>query len=191
MQNEHPPSFSNQSAIRQHYLLLRRNISAQQLQQASQSVCQQILNSQHYEDAQHIAAYFSVGNEINLSTLIQQAVQDGKQIYLPRIVEQDIVFSHYTGPEYLVKNRFGILEPCASNVSIQVEQLDIIYLPLVAFDKHGHRIGMGGGYYDRYLSSVKNHSSPSRIGVAHAIQKADDCLANEWDIPLHHIIQAS
>ncbi len=190
MQDTQNPSFNKQSAIRRHYLQLRRNISSVQQYHASQSVCENILNSQDYKEAEHIAAYFSVGNEINLNTFIQQALSDGKKIYLPRIVEHNIVLTQYTESENLVINRFNILEPPATAPRISAEKLDLIYLPLVAFDKHGHRIGMGGGYYDRYLSTVKDHVAPLRIGVAHAIQSVDDCLPNEWDIPLHGVIQA-
>ena len=191
MQDKQRPPFSKQSAIRQHYLQLRRNISTSQQRRASQSVCEQILSSPDYKRSHHIAAYVSVGNEIDLDAFIQQAVLDKKKVYLPRIVETNIELTLYTGKADLVANRFGILEPPKDGASICAEQIDLIYLPLVAFDKHGHRVGMGGGYYDRYLCRVKNDLTPTRIGVAHALQEVDDCLANEWDVALHKVIQAA
>lgn len=183
--------FNNQSAIRQHYLDIRNDISAEQQCVASNLVCDQIIASDSYQKAQHIAAYLAFGKEIDLSPLLTQAQQDNKHVYLPRIVGQDIVFSLYTGHDDLVENRFNILEPKPTTDCIECAQLDVIYLPLVAFDQQGHRIGMGGGYYDRYLNQAKYASQPIRIGVAYTEQEVDDCQPNEWDVSLHAVIQSS
>jgi len=190
MQDKQFPPFNNQSDIRQYCLNIRNNLSTEQHRAASQSACEQITASNTYLQAQHIAAYLSVGKEVDLQQLIQQALQDGKYIYLPRIVGQEIVFTHYTEQSSLVKNRFGILEPSAASSSIEISLLDVIYLPLVAFDKQGQRIGMGGGYYDRYLYSVKDKTRPIRVGVAHPEQEVNDCLPQAWDVALHTVTKA-
>lgn len=188
MQDKH--LFSSQSAIRQHCLDLRGNIPIEQYRAASQSVCDQIINSKHYQQAQHIAAYLSIGKEINLQQLIQQARMASKRVYLPRVTGQSIIFAEYTGADDLVKSALGILEPRTGGCTIDLSSIDVMYLPLVAFDPQGHRIGMGGGYYDRYLSKAIDASSPVRIGVAHPEQCVENCLPNPWDVPLHSVIQA-
>lgn len=191
MQDKQLSSFNNQSAIRQHCLTIRNKLSSAQHRAASLSVCEQIISSDHYRQAQHIAAYLSVGKEIDLQQLIQQALQDGKHIYLPRIAGQEMVFLRHTEQSPLIENRFGILEPVAESPATQCHLLDLIYLPLVAFDSQGQRIGMGGGYYDRYLNHVKDKALPLRIGVAHPQQKVANCLPQTWDIALHSVIKAT
>lgn len=178
------------SAIRQYCLNIRNNISVAQHRAASQSVCKQVIASNTYLQAQHIAAYLSVSKEIDLQLLIQQALKDGKCIYLPRVIGENIIFHRLTDKSNLIKNRFGILEPHAESASIERNALDVVYLPLVAFDLQGQRIGMGGGYYDRYLYSAKDDATPLRIGVAHPEQEVADCLPQTWDVGLHSVIQA-
>ena len=84
-------------------------------------------------------------------------------------------------------NRFGIAEPPASNPHIQPEDIDAVLAPLVAFDDQGHRLGMGGGYYDRFLPRL-NAGTPL-IGVAFACQQYEQPLPREaWDVPLHAVV---
>lgn len=178
----------NQTDLRQQILHKRRSLSADYQAAASQSVCQQLLQSKAYAQAQFIAAYLAVGREIDLHALIEQALQDNKHIYLPRLDGKQMTFAKYTHADRLVSNAFNIPEPATSCPNIQIEQLDLILLPLVAYDNHLNRIGMGGGYYDRALAPVKDKEQPIRIGVAYREQQIDACFANDWDIPLHQVI---
>ena len=101
----------------------------------------------------------------------------------------------------MTHNRYGILEPQlnCSHVS-PVAQLDIILMPLVAFDSKGNRLGMGGGYYDRTLSFTQHqtgfHSpsekrAPKLVGIAHDIQEVDALPIAPWDVPLDAIVTPS
>ena len=89
-------------------------------------------------------------------------------------------------------NRFGILEPCVSQrACLDSSQLDWIFVPLVAFDSSGHRLGMGGGYYDASLAVLRSRihwRKPRLVGLAHEFQRIDHLVVDEWDIPLHGIL---
>jgi 5-formyltetrahydrofolate cyclo-ligase len=116
-----------------------------------------------------------------------------KQCFLP-IVGPNKTNNLYFGPfdanTKLKPNRYGILEPSFDEEKIVFPQsLDVLFMPLVGFDRQGNRIGMGGGYYDRALAFMKEQetSSLTLVGLAHSIQEIPQISSQSWDIPLHLI----
>jgi 5-formyltetrahydrofolate cyclo-ligase len=88
-------------------------------------------------------------------------------------------------------NRYGILEPKLNCSQIcPLPELDYVLMPLVAFDKFGNRLGMGGGFYDRTLARLyeQHWQQPQLIGLAHACQQVDELPIESWDVPLKTII---
>ncbi len=88
----------------------------------------------------------------------------------------------------LARNRFGIEEPLPGTPWINTRALDLVLAPLVAFDDHGHRLGMGGGFYDRHFGGLSDGLRPLLIGIAHEVQRADALPAAPWDVPLDGIL---
>lgn len=89
------------------------------------------------------------------------------------------------------KNQYGIPEPVyALKRLVSPRKLDLIFMPLVAFDASGHRIGMGGGYFDRALSFKKHrsHLPPRLIGAAHDFQQLKHIEENPWDVPMDGVV---
>ena len=64
----------------------------------------------------------------------------------------------------------------------------MLLIPLVAYDCNGNRLGMGSGYYDRHLESIRDQPAPLRVGIAYSLQKIDPIEENDWDIPLHGVV---
>lgn len=87
----------------------------------------------------------------------------------------------------LGKNRYGILEPLDTEM-LPVSSFDMLLMPLVGYDRWGNRLGMGAGYYDRCLVSVRDAESPLRVGVAYSLQETGPVDKEEWDIPLHGVV---
>jgi len=140
-----------------------------------------------------IAAYIATQGEISLKPWI--AENKHHQIFLPKLYEvnaPELRFAELTKDTQWEKNRFNILEPEASwENTLLPQQLDIVLIPLVAFDREGHRLGMGGGYYDRSFAfrlTQKNNSQPKLIGVAHSCQEYPQLSQQSWDVPLDSII---
>jgi len=133
-------------------------------------------------------------DEFDASPIIETIWQAKKHCYLPILSENDknpLIFSRYNSGDRLHANRYSILEPV--NIScnnILPENLDIVITPLVAFDLHGHRLGAGGGYYDRTFAFLQAHprERPCMIGLAYASQQADSLPTDPWDIPLHFVL---
>ncbi|MBY0419931.1 MAG: 5-formyltetrahydrofolate cyclo-ligase, partial [Pararheinheimera sp.] len=185
---------TSRQQLRSHIRSLRRALSAEQQQQASLNLIQQLLPRPEVQQAQHIALYLTNDGELDTTPLIQALWQQGKSIYLPLlhpIVPGYLVFQLYTPDTQLKPNQFGIGEP-ELNCSLlcPVSKLDLIFTPLVAFDSQGRRLGMGGGFYDRTLSQLSSDTKsaattkPQLIGLAHDCQHVESVPTEAWDIPL-------
>ncbi len=174
-------------AIRTHHKQLRQTLSKEMQQKASQTICRHIHDLQAYQQAQHIGLYRAVNNEIDLQSLWQSTGLN-KHHYCPHMHENHTLsFLPVTATTRWCKRAFGILEPDIENkFARNVEQLEIIFIPLVAFDKHGTRIGAGGGYYDRTLAG--HSSTPLLIGVGYECLRYPFIEPEPWDIPLHAVI---
>jgi 5-formyltetrahydrofolate cyclo-ligase len=93
----------------------------------------------------------------------------------------------------LVHNEWGLLEPVSGDV-IEPKELDVVLTPLVAFDAERHRIGMGGGYYDRtfaFLHERRRRFRPKLVGLAFDCQRTEKIAVNPWDITLYRVITES
>ena len=154
-----------------------------------------------YQQAVHIGCYMATTEEVSTKNIIKTAWQDSKQIYLPVITKprqpapswpaQPLLtqpcmqFYCYQQEDGLRSNHLHIMEPLAhAKKPVDALQLDIILVPLVGFDTCGNRLGMGGGYYDRYLPATKARS----IGLAYQQQYRDHLPVEPWDIKLDYVI---
>lgn len=140
---------------------------------------------------QRIAVYLAFDGELDLLPLIGRLWAANKEVYLPvvsRLEPQRLWFRRYEQNSPMKRNRFGILEPI-SGVVLASRQLDVVLLPLTAFDRHGNRLGMGGGFYDRTFA-YRRHSLASRprlIGVGYHWQQVEALAREPHDLPVQGI----
>ncbi|MDG2090523.1 MAG: 5-formyltetrahydrofolate cyclo-ligase [Gammaproteobacteria bacterium] len=179
---------------------LRRSLSPEQQFLAAENLLEHIFEDDDFKNASNIAFYQAFDGEINPSSALQAALKQGKHIFLPIIspTNSSLTFVEYQTKSSLTKNAYGILEPeLYPNNALAPEHIDIIFMPLVAFDLNGTRLGMGKGYYDRSLAfilekkSEKSLSSikiPNLIGLGHECQRVEHLERAEWDVPLDKII---
>lgn len=173
--------------IRQNLRRVRSKLNPSFQRSASNEVCKRIKRLKAFRYAKKIALYHAINGEINLDSIWTSAPYQGKFCFFPVLKEdRSLDFLPATPATAKTDNQFGIPEPdvCQSE-AIPTETLDIIFMPLVAFDKAGNRLGMGAGYYDRTLAEVKG---PLLIGVAYEFQKLDTIKTHEFDVPLDVII---
>ena len=189
-------NIENQSAadIRQLKRAQRQLLSTTVQQQHSQTLCQNIAKERSYKNSQNIACYIANDGEIDPCLIIEHARFLCKKVYLPVLspLKNSLYFAPYETNSRFKLNRFDIPEPiCHPSKWISARQLDLLLLPLVAFDTQGNRLGMGGGFYDRTLAYLKHRQhwkKPVLAGLAHEIQKAGQLATQSWDIPLDCII---
>ena len=171
--------------LRQQIRKTRANLTALQQQQAEDSITQQALALIEERNAQHIALYISFDGEISTDKLIQILWAQGKQVYLPVLHPfnpNHLLFLRYLPDTPMLKNKFGIWEPKLNVQSVlPLEELDILFTPLVAFDKQGNRLGMGGGFYDRTLQHWQK-SPFIPVGLAHQCQQVEQLPTEVWDV---------
>lgn len=142
------------------------------------------------ESARTIAAYLPNDGETDTGPLIALLWKRGKRVFLPLLrfaPHKHLAFGLYRPDTALLPNQYGIPEPVGTPVLDHPGQLDLALVPLVAFDGQGHRIGMGGGFYDRtfaYLKAPGAVRAPLLIGLAHECQKYASLPAEPWDVPL-------
>jgi len=179
----------SKAQIRKRIRARRRALSAKQSGVAAQQLSRTARRCARLWQANRILAYRAFEGEISPLLLLNQLRTPYQ--YLPRISH----YGHHTMRFYSARrldnhNRYGILEPSPIGSPIEANQLDVILLPLVAFDRLGSRVGMGAGFYDRALASLAHQPStrPFLVGVAHAFQEVNNLPADHWDIPLNAIL---
>ena len=179
--------------LRQQIRKTRANLTALQQQQAEDSITQQALELIEERNAQHIALYISFDGEISTDKLIKILWAQGKQVYLPVLHPfnpNHLLFLRYLPDIPMLKNKFGIWEPKLNVQNVlPLDELDILFTPLVAFDKQGNRLGMGGGFYDRTLQGWQK-SPFFPVGLASQCQQVEQLPTEAWDVPLHQILVA-
>ena len=178
--------------LRQHYKSLRASLDTEAVADQSLAIANQVLQLPIWEYTNyHI--FLPIENKIEVDTSYLLSVLHGKD---KSVILSKSNFDTHTMQHILLQentrialSKFGIPEPqlhCATLAPLW--SLDLILVPLVAFDRDGNRIGMGGGFYDRTLASSSGQSSDATlVGLAHQCQEIASISHQSWDIPLHKI----
>jgi len=169
----------------------RNALSHRQQQAHSLVVARHFMRSGLFLRSDRIALYLAIDGELDLSHLERKLRHHGKETYLPSLRKHprhSLRFIRFKSGDHLISNRFGIKEPETGQQNTTPPwRLDLILMPLVAFDRSGNRIGMGGGFYDRtlkYLSYRRVWRQPLLVGIGHECQRVSAVKTKSWDIPL-------
>lgn len=176
--------------LRQQRRTLPENIRKQHAQAATHA----LIYSNWINGAKKIALFFSADGELDTAPLIRALRRrKGVQLFLPVLMHPPFPapmrFARWDPGTPLRPNRYGIPEPADRRYTLSGCDLDVVIVPLVAFDQQGNRLGMGGGYYDRTFAPCRSRSRrPLLIGWAHALQEVPELPARPWDIPLDGVV---
>ena len=188
------PSMLQRQEIRLQVRHLRRAMTDEQQAQAAEQLAELALNYAPLSAARNIALFLSVDGELNTRPLIARLWHLKKAVYLPVLhpfSPGNLLFLRYSPDTPLLPNKLRIPEPPLDiRQLITLDQLDLMMVPLVAFDPHGQRLGMGGGFYDRTLQNWQQHGFMP-IGLAHDCQQVDSLPVAEWDVPLPAVMTPS
>lgn len=173
----------------------RRELPITDKVDAAEKIAHQVFLLPEFIQSQHIAYYLAHDGEVDPHLIMAYAEKNNKDTYLPVLTlanSHHLEFYRYRNGDTLIINRFGIGEPDTKiQQHITPKELDCVFLPLVAFDTNGNRIGRGAGYYDRtfaFLDEANQKNKPCLIALAYDFQKIPSIDAAEWDIPLDIIV---
>ena len=195
--------------LRQQMRELKRQFTQQQLDELSLPIIERLRPRLHA--ATTVFAYYSLPDEVNTHQLVDELVAAGKTVFLPKVTGDDtMAWYRYTSKKLLERGAFGIQEPCVPNESYSKfsefgDQIQCIYspnsvnllsndtetvvlVPGIAFDVHGHRLGRGKGYYDRFLRMLESFPHVRKIGVCFDFQKVAEVPVDEHDMAVDEVI---
>jgi 5-formyltetrahydrofolate cyclo-ligase len=167
----------------------RQALPAPARMQAAEALSNHLLADPAFGDG-YVAGYWAMGGEVPLHVL-QMRLRPGQVWCLPCLEDDGTLrFAPWRPGDALESNRFGIPEPALSpDARLSPQDMAVILLPLLAFDAAGHRLGMGGGWYDRSLAFRQNQPAPPRlVGVAYGFQQVDALPAEAWDVALDAVV---
>ncbi|MFT6957581.1 MAG: 5-formyltetrahydrofolate cyclo-ligase [Halieaceae bacterium] len=162
----------------------RLALSPAQQQSCAEDVARHISEAPFWQEAQTLAVYFAADGELDPAALVSLARIVGKSVYLPAITpDKRLEFRLWEPDTELKNNHVGIPEPLLQGITHK--KPDLICLPVVGWNKNGIRLGMGGGYYDRYL---QNAGTTPKVGLAYALQESAHLPRDNWDIALDFVV---
>ena len=169
--------------IRKQIFAARKAHTDAQIEEWSQVIADRVTALPEYKEAERILAYADYNHEVMTRFIIEAAWREGKEVAVPKVVGQDMVFYKLTDFAQLEKGYFGIPEPAYGEI-VQWEDAMMV-MPGVAFDKENHRVGYGGGFYDRFL---EKHPRIRRVAVAFEFQMLPEVPTEPTDIPPEIIV---
>jgi len=171
-------------AVRRAAIERRDLLSVQERSDKSERIVEGVLSLPEVEAAGTVMAFWSFGSEVETSALIERLHQAGKRVVLPRIAEGEIAAVAYAPGDPVTATSFGAMEPAGADV-VTAEDVDVVIVPGVAFDRRGGRVGYGGGFYDRLFSRAP---AVPAVAVAFAVQLVDEVPQGRSDRRVDAII---
>jgi len=184
--------FDDKKALRRRILDERKNINIVEKEEMDNKILDKFYESEYYRKSKKIFIYISYDSEINTKGIINKALEDNKKVYVPRTEFKNRLMDavEIMSLDNLVESDFGILEPSIKEPYIDPNELDLIVVPGVAFDKQGGRMGYGAGFYDRYFKKISedNIKKVMKVALAYEFQTLEKVPMNDHDIPVDCII---
>lgn len=184
--------FNEKKILRKEILTKRNNIDIAEKEKMDKKILDRFYESKYYKEAKNIFIYISYESEIDTKDIINKAFNDNKKIYVPRTEFKTRLMDavEIKSLDNLVKSEYGILEPSVKEPHIDPNELDLIVVPGVAFDRDGGRMGYGAGFYDRYFKKISNDNIKRivKLALAYDFQVLEEVPMNAQDIPVSYII---
>lgn len=163
----------------------RKEAELEQILGNSQIICEKFLRLPEYESAKVVFAYIDCKNEVQTKSVIEKCWADGKTVAVPKVFGEVMKFYAISSYDDLEDGYFGIREPKHETLKEVICENGLMILPGVAFDVQCHRVGYGGGFYDRYL---EEHPNMKKIAFAFEFQVYENVPFEDFDIQPEKII---
>ena len=172
--------------LRKKFLSQRKSLASEEFQEKNRQICDRIKAWKIFCEAKTVLAYFSFRQEPNLISLLTSEKRWG----FPSCVDNDLLWHSWQPGEATSPGKHGIQEPFHKDSLLTATEVDLIIVPTVACDRSGYRLGYGGGYYDRLLTSPEWKNCPT-VGVVFNFAFLDRLPREAWEIKLQYICTES
>ena len=176
----------DKAELRRHMRLQKRQMSETDICQKSEQLFRLFTATQSYQNAKSLYGYMSYNQEVRTLPILEQALRDGKRVAIPKCYGKQMRFIWTDDLSQTALSGFGIPEP-VSDGPVADDPTALVLMPGVAFDKAGHRIGYGGGYYDRFLAAEPEHPT---VALCYDFQLLEQLETEEFDIPVDLVLWA-
>lgn len=170
--------------IRQQVRTRKKTVTPAQVEAASARLAQQLYTLPEYRNAKSVYGYLSFNQEVRTLPILQQAMADGKRVAVPKVYGKTMRFLWLDDLTAVAPGCMGIPEPVADGPEAD-DAAALVLMPGVAFDEAGHRVGYGGGYYDRFLASQPDHPT---VALCFDFQMFPELPTEDYDIPVGRVL---
>lgn len=164
----------------------KRAMTIEEIEQASAKLAELFYASDAYKCAATVYGYLPYNQEVRTVPMLERALADGKKVAVPKVYGDEMKFIYLTDLSQVACGYAGIPEPVADG-PVADDPTALVLMPGLAFDKEGHRIGYGGGFYDKFLAAEPNHPT---LALCYDFQVLPHLQTEEFDIPVDCVLWA-
>ena len=164
----------------------KRAMTEEEIVSRSEKLGHLFAQSEAYKAAKTIYGYLPYNQEVRTVPMLEQALKDGKRVAVPKVYGEEMKFLYLDDLTKVEKGYAGIPEPIADG-PVADDETALVLMPGLAFDPAGHRIGYGGGFYDKFLAAEPNHPT---LALCYEFQMLPKLDTEEHDIPVDTIVWA-
>ena len=176
----------DKQALRKQIREQKRAMTTEQIDAASARLGELFLRSEQYLQAKTIYGYLPYNQEVRTVPMLEQAIRDGKRVAVPKVYGDEMRFIYIDDFTRVEKGYAGIPEP-TNDEPVANDPTALVLMPGLAFDPQGHRIGYGGGFYDKFLAAEPDHPT---VALCYAFQMVDSLPTEDFDIPVDTVLWA-
>lgn len=176
----------DKTALRREIREKKKAMSTEEIEARSARLGELFAQTEAYKNAKTIYGYMPYNQEVRTVPILEQAIRDGKRVAVPKVYGDIMKFIYLDDLTQVEKSDMGIPEPIADE-PVAEDQTALVLMPGLAFDQEGHRIGYGGGFYDKFLMAEPNHPT---VALCYEFQMYAHLNTEEFDIPVDLVLWA-
>lgn len=176
----------NKQELRRAIRERKRAMTEEEIVERSNALAEKFYNTPAYQAASTIYGYLPYNQEVRTIPMLQRALDEGKRVAVPKVYGEEMRFIYLEDLTQVSKGYAGIPEPIA-DAPVAEDQRALVLMPGLAFDPQGHRIGYGGGFYDRFLAQEPHHPT---LALCYEFQMQAHLDTEEFDIPVDTVLWA-
>ena len=164
----------------------KRAMSPEEIEARSARLGELFAQTEAYKNAKTVYGYLPYNQEVRTVPILERAIREGKKVAVPKVYGDTMRFLYLNDLTRVAKSNMGIPEPVADE-PVADDETALVLMPGLAFDEAGHRIGYGGGFYDKFLAQEPNHPT---LALCYEFQMLPYLETEEFDIPVDTVLWA-